>query len=307
MNSFKHLFGPVPSRRFGRSLGVDLTPGRSCSFNCVFCQVGRTADLTVQRREYVPTRNVLDELETWLQGGGEADVISLAGSGEPTLHSGFGEVLRFARDQSPFRTALLSNGTTFSMQDVREDACAADVVKLSLSAWDQASFEEINRPHPKLSLGEIIDGYIAFREIYEGEIWLEVFLVPGINSSEPDVRRIAGIAKAISPARIHLNSSVRPPAEGAVTPVSEQKLRRLCGLFTPTAEVIPEFRGRHGGTVCISEDEVLAVLKRRPCTVRQIAASLGSQPAEISEHIGNLAREGRVRSEMRGQEMYYLA
>jgi wyosine [tRNA(Phe)-imidazoG37] synthetase (radical SAM superfamily) len=140
--SYRYLFGPVPSRRLGLSLGVDLNPVKVCTENCVFCQVGRTTELTAERREWVPTAEVLAEFDRWAAAGGTADYVTLSGSGEPTMHAGFGEVLRRVQATGRYRTALLSNGSLMWRPEVRRDAAAADVVKVTISAWDEASFRE---------------------------------------------------------------------------------------------------------------------------------------------------------------------
>ena len=180
---YKHLFGPVPSRRLGRSLGVDLTPHKTCTLDCIFCQLGRTTNKTLDRREYAPVQHVESELDAWIKEGGKADRVTLAGSGEPTLHTCFGDVLQFVRDRTDIPTALLSNGTLFWQSAVREAAKRADMVKLSLSAWDQFSFEHINRPHPDLKFSRIVDGYRAFRRGFRGKLWIEVVLILGTNSA----------------------------------------------------------------------------------------------------------------------------
>lgn len=174
-DKYKYLFGPVPSRRLGRSLGVDLTPFKTCSLDCVFCQLGCTTHKTIQRSEYVPVADVQSDIEAWLQTGVKADYITFAGSGEPTLHSGLGEILGFIKEKTPIPTALLSNGTLFSNSEVRSAAQKADLVKLSLSAWDQASFEQVNRPHPDLKFKEVLEGYKVFRDEFKGRLWVEFF------------------------------------------------------------------------------------------------------------------------------------
>jgi wyosine [tRNA(Phe)-imidazoG37] synthetase (radical SAM superfamily) len=156
MQRYRYLFGPVPSRRLGRSLGVDLTPRKTCTFDCVFCQLGRTTHKTMTRKEYVPVHAVLAELGAWIKENGKADYVTLSGSGEPTLHSDFGEVLQFIRSRSSIPAVLLTNGTLLHLPEVQEAASYAHVVKVSLSAWDQASFGWVNRPHPELSFSRVI-------------------------------------------------------------------------------------------------------------------------------------------------------
>jgi wyosine [tRNA(Phe)-imidazoG37] synthetase (radical SAM superfamily) len=212
MGEYKHIFGPVPSRRLGQSLGVDLTPYKTCTQDCVFCQLGRTPSKTITRREYVPIKAVLDELGRWLKRGGKPDHITLSGSGEPTLHSRFGEVLRFVRTNSAIKAVLLTNGSLFHLPEVRRQALQAHIVKVSLSAWDQASYGWVNRPHPDLDFKQLIEGQKSFREEFKGEMWIEVFLVAGMNSIPSDVAKIAALVDLLKPDRIHLNTAVRPPA-----------------------------------------------------------------------------------------------
>ena len=304
---YRHLFGPVPSRRFGRSLGVDLTPYKTCSLDCVFCQLGRTMQKTIVRKEYVPTDLVLTELAGWLKAGGRADYITLSGSGEPTLHSRFGDILAFVREKSSISSVVLTNGTMLHLPEVREAAALADVVKISLSAWDDDSFEWVNRPHPQLRFAQLVEGERTFRREFRGELWMEVFLVGGMNSTPRDVRKIASLAKEIQPDRIQLNTSVRPPAEEFVTPLSRGQMEELAGLFQPAAEIIGEFSTSHEEPVKAKEDEIFSMIERRPCTAEQIADVFGMHINEVSKYLGKLVRTDRVRAEHRRSAVYYEA
>jgi wyosine [tRNA(Phe)-imidazoG37] synthetase (radical SAM superfamily) len=306
-HDFKYLFGPVPSRRFGRSLGVDLTPFKTCSFDCIFCQLGRTTEKTVRRAEYVRVDPVVSELGAWINGGGTADYISLAGSGEPTLNSGFGEVLEFIREFSRIPSALLSNGSLFWQPQVRQAAKRADVVKLSLSAWDEASFVRINRPHPELTFACIMDGYRSFREEYTGKLWLEVFLVEGLNSAPQDVEAIASLAKSIAPDEIHINTAVRPPAEEDVSVVPRERMESLAALFHPRATVISDVSMDLSAACAANEATMLTMLKRRPCTAAQIGTSFGMHLNEVSKYLGQLIKTGEIAEERRGDILYYKA
>lgn len=293
-NTYKHLFGPVPSRRLGRSLGVDMTPFKTCSLDCVFCQLGRTTNKTVQRAEYVPAAEVEAEIEGWLKEGGNADYMTLSGSGEPTLHTRFGELLQFARARTAIPTALLSNGTLFWQPEVRKAAQRADIVKVSLSAWDQNSFERINRPHPDLRFRQIVEGYRAFRNEFRGKFWLEVFLIPGMNSSRQEVKKIAALARAICPDEIHLNTAVRPPAEQSIVALPHSNMESLAGLFFPSAKVVAEFSSTISPNVIANEATILEMLRRRPCTAQQISRVFGMHLNEVSKHLGKLTRTGEI-------------
>jgi wyosine [tRNA(Phe)-imidazoG37] synthetase (radical SAM superfamily) len=305
--SYHYLFGPVPSRRFGRSLGVDLTPYKTCSLDCVFCQLGRTSQKTIIREEYVPTAEVLAELADWLKTGGEADYITLSGSGEPTLHSRFGEVLDFVRSNSSISAALLTNGTMLYLPEVREAAAHADVVKVSLSAWDKASYGWVNRPHSRLRFDDLVEGQKAFRRQFKGQLWMEVFLLEGLNSMPDDVRKIAELVKGINPDRIQLNTAVRPPAEDFAMAVSRERLNGLTHLFSPTAEIIAEYSAKRASDVHVNEDTIYSMLARRPCTAKQIGDIFGMHLNEVSKYIGKLLRTQQIRQERRNGDVYFAA
>ena len=303
--AYKYLFGPVPSRRLGRSLGVDLTPFKTCTLNCVFCQLGRTTHKTVARKEYVPVKNVQAELARWVKGGGQTDYITLSGSGEPTLHTRFGEVLGFIRERTPFPAVLLSNGTLFWMSEVRKAACQANIVKLSLSAWNQDSFDHINRPHAGLKFGQMMDGYRAFRDEFRGKLWIEVFLLWGMNSIPRDVEKIAELAETIKPDAIHLNTAVRPPAEDFAVPVPRKQMAAMAKLFHPRAKIIAEYSSNKAAEIAANETTILAMLRRRPCTAGQIADVFGMHLNEVAKYLGKLTRTGAARVCKKGQEVYY--
>jgi wyosine [tRNA(Phe)-imidazoG37] synthetase (radical SAM superfamily) len=307
MGNKKYLFGPVPSRRFGRSLGVDLTPYKTCTLDCVFCQLGRTTDKTLNRKEYVPTDAVIEEISEWLKTDGKADYMTLAGSGEPTLHNRFKEVLAFIRNNCKISTALLTNGTLLHLPEVRDAALLADVVKVSLSVWDQGSFGWVNRPHPQLRFDKFIEGQRAFRKQFKGELWIEVFLVKGMNAMPTDISRIAALAQDIEPDRIHLNTVVRPPAEDIAAPLSKERLSSLCHLFRPIAEIIAEFSTEKDLKLQANKETMLAMLQRRPCTADQIAKGFGMHLNEVSKYLGNLLRAGQIREERKNSTVYYEA
>lgn len=303
----KYLFGPVPSRRFGRSLGVDLTPYKTCSLNCVFCQLGRTTNQTVIRKEYVPTDAVIAEIEEWMKTDGRADYITLSGSGEPTLHLHFGEVLSFIRANSAIPAVLLTNGTLLHLPEVRDAASSADIVKVSLSAWDQASYGWVNRPDTQMEFTQLIEGQKAFRRQFQGELWMEVFLIWGMNAMAPDVIRIADLAEEKQPDRIQLNTAVRPPAEEYAGSLSRERLFSLSGLFRPAAEVIAEFSTEENPRLQANEETILVMLKRRSCTAAQIAKGFGMHLNEVLKYIGKLMRTGRIREERKSGTVYYVA
>lgn len=304
---YRYLFGPVPSRRFGLSLGLDLVPFKTCTFDCVFCQLGRTTVKTLARADYVPAEAVVEEVARWLGSGGRADYLTLAGSGEPTLHERCGEVIRRIRSMTDIPVALLTNGSLLWDPRVRDAAAEANVVKLSLSAWDDASCRLVNRPHPDLSWERMWEGHRRLRDDVRGALWVEVFLVRGVNSADVDVGKIAGLAALLKPDRIHLNTAVRPSAEDFVRPVPHDQMVELASLFTPPAEVIGDFRTATSPATGAREETILAMLARRPCTADQIASVFGMHRNEVAKYVGELLREGRISAERVSEEVFYRA
>ncbi|HSO17871.1 MAG TPA: radical SAM protein [Desulfosarcina sp.] len=301
---YRYLFGPVPSRRFGRSLGIDLVPHKTCSFDCVFCQLGRTKPKTLTRKVYHPTEDVIDEVRHWLRADGEADYLTLSGSGEPTLHAAFGRVLAALRD-APFPSALLTNGSLLKHAHVREAAALADVVKISLSAWDQRSFDWVNRPHPKIVFQSFMDGLKRFREMYHGRLWLEVFLLSGINAMQRDVEKIARLVRELAPERIHLNTVARPPAEDFAAAVPGPVLEALAKRFDPPARIAAETGAHRATKAAVDDADILSMLKRRPCTIKQIETAFGLHINEVAKILGRLMRDQRIRADLRNHQVYY--
>ena len=307
MAEYRYLFGPVPSRRFGRSLGIDLTPFKTCTLDCVFCQLGKTTNKTCTRKAYVPVDPVMKEIEDWLESGGTADYLTLSGSGEPTLHSAFGELLAFVRGRCDIPAVLLTNATLLHLPEVRDAACNAKIVKVSLSAWDQASFELVNRPCEGLDFERLVEGQKEFRRQFDGEIWMEVVLLQGMNTDEGDLKRIAALAREVGPDRIHLNTAVRPPSEVYAAAVPRASLAGFTGFFNPKAEVVAAFSSRQAENTALRGDVIVAMLRRRPCTAEQIAASFGMHLNEVAKYLGHMLGTGKIRSERTEGGVYYSA
>ena len=302
---YRYLFGPVMSRRLGRSLGVDLVPSKTCSFDCVFCQLGRTPVTVTERAEFVPTEAVLDEFRRWHEAGGRADVVTLAGSGEPTLHTGFGTVLREIRRLSGLPTVLLTNSSLLHVPEVRAAATGASIVKGSLSAWDPASLAAINRPAAGLTIERIVAGLREFRAIFPGELWIEVFVLPGVNDTAEAVKHLAGLVASIRPDRVQLNTVVRPPAEH-VAAASDATLRDMAGRFDPPAEVIAG-AGAAGGGAGTGPEAIAGLVARHPCTLDEIGDTTGMGGDAVRECVRALIRDGRVTEERLGEKVYIRA
>jgi wyosine [tRNA(Phe)-imidazoG37] synthetase (radical SAM superfamily) len=298
------VYGPVPSRRLGRSLGVDLVPLKTCTYDCVYCQLGRTTRKTVRRQRWVDPADVVAQVRGRLES--EPDVIALAGSGEPTLHAGIGDVIAGIKRLTDVPVAVITNGSLLSRPTVRRELAAADIVLPSLDAPDDGLFQLINRPHRALRFADVVGGMIAFRNGYRGQLWLEVMLLAGVTGIVAEVERLVEVAARIAPDRIQLNTAVRPPAESFVAPVADGSLQKFAGLFTPHAEVIVDTLTADGGRVAASTD-ILALLSRRPCTVADIAAGLGIHHGEALKAATALVIEGAAELHTHEGQSFYVA
>ncbi len=301
-----HVFGPVPSRRLGRSLGIDLVPFKTCTFDCIYCQLGRTTKKTVERKEWTPTNAVLDELKRKLAC--RPDYITLSGSGEPTLHSGLGDIIEHIQALTDVPVAVLTNGSLLWQPQVRAELALADVVLPSLDAGDAFKFEFINRPHASLSFDQVVGGLVAFRREFPGQYWLEVFLLAGCTAILADVDRIAALVKKIRPDRVQLNTVARPPAEEFALSVAPAELARWARRFSPRAEVVAERPSRlaHKSRT-LDARTVLDLLLRRPCTAEDIARGLGANRLEILKRLEALVARGALEISRHEGEIYYRA
>ena len=304
--AYQYLFGPVPSRRLGRSLGVDLIPFKTCTMDCTYCQLGETTCAVSKRGDYVPMQDVLAELRRWKEADGQADHITLAGSGEPTLQNHFGDVFRWVKDNTDVASVLLTNGTLLHDPEVRADAVLADKVKVTLSAWDEASFQQIHRPAQGVDFELLVKGEQAFRHEYLGELSVEVFIVDGVNSSVTDVRKIAKVVESVNPDRIDINTAVRPPADPRVKAASEEHLAALAGLFGEKASVTASFKKQGFESLEISEDALLGLIKRHPATCGQLAEEFNLSEEKMFKTLKGMVAAGLLLEDKSGEEAYYF-
>ncbi|QBG48350.1 radical SAM protein [Verrucomicrobia bacterium S94] len=304
--NFKYLFGPVPSRRLGRSLGVDLIPFKTCTMDCTFCQLGETPCTVSERGNYVPMQDVIGELGQWKRKDGRADHITLAGSGEPTLHSHFGDVFCWTKEETKIQSVLLTNGTQFHDPDVREQAVLADRVKVTLSAWDEESFQQIHRPAKGINFELLVEGERAFRHEYLGELSVEVFIIDGVNSQFDHVKKIAEVVRSLSPDRIDINTAVRPPADPSVKPSAAEHLQAVAEIFGPTASVTASFKKQGFESLDISEAALVSLLKRHPATCSQLAEELNLAEDKMFKTLKQLVSIGSLHERRYDGEVHFF-
>lgn len=300
------IYGPVPSRRLGRSLGVDVVPYKTCSYDCIYCQLGPTKEKTIERKAYIPAQRILDQLYQKLKEGVRADYITLGGSGEPTLNSEIGRLIHEIKRHTEIPVAVLTNGSLLWDRKVRESIMEADVVLPSLDAHDQKGFETINRPHPNIGFEIMMEGLTAFRKEYPGEIWLEVFILEGINATEADAVGLKHWIDSLNPDKVHLNTALRPPAEARARQASPEEMAMFCKTLGDKAEVITPFedRGKHAKRAYIEED-LLNLLARRPCTLDDISSGLGVHKSEIMKYIEFLIKNHTIAVVKKDSATYY--
>ncbi len=221
-----YVFGPVPSRRLGQSLGIDTIPLKTCNWNCVYCQLGRTMPLTNERREYVLDENILFEVERALRSraNGGIDWVTFVGSGEPTLHLYLGEIIRRVKTLTALPVAVITNGSLLYLPEVRQELSVADAILPTLDAGTAELYRKINRPHPQITFERLVDGLVAFRKEYRGKLWVEVMLVKGLNDTSQALEDIAKVLHRVKPDAVHINLPTRPPVETWVKPTDEEGL-----------------------------------------------------------------------------------
>jgi wyosine [tRNA(Phe)-imidazoG37] synthetase (radical SAM superfamily) len=292
----KYIFGPVPSRRLGLSLGIDIIPFKTCTLSCIYCQLGDTPATTLERREYIPAADVLAELRSFLAGNPRVDWITFSGSGEPTLHSGIGSIIRAIKAMTSIPVCVITNGTLLSDPAVRHDLLDADAVMPSLDAAREKTFHAVCRAHPDLHAADIIRGLADFRAEYRGKLWLEILLVTGLNDTPEELAALREAVRLIDPDSVQLNTVVRPPADRTAAPLTPERMEEIRAFFGEKAEVIASFasEGKEGKKT--APEDVLASVKRHPGTVEEVASALGIEEATVANMLRELEKEGRVQT-----------
>jgi wyosine [tRNA(Phe)-imidazoG37] synthetase (radical SAM superfamily) len=301
-----HLYGPVPSRRLGYSLGVDLLPFKTCSLDCVYCQLGSEPKTTVRRSEFFPARAVLAQVRKAVASGRTIDAITFSGSGEPTLHSGIGTIIRGIKRFTRIPIVVLTNGAGLVHPAVRRALRPADIVVPSLDAADEAVFRKVNRPHAGLTAAEIVAGLASFRREFPGRIWLEIMLVRGVNDGPRHLKKLKAAAALIRPDRIQLNTVVRPPAERSARPLGPAEMEKIRTFFGEGAEIIADFKtAARSAPAGDAEAAVLAVVGRRPVTAGDLARALGRPGNEVKALLRRLAAAGKIRAVGHDRKVYW--
>ncbi|MEN6441314.1 MAG: radical SAM protein [Syntrophobacter sp.] len=292
------IFGPVPSRRLGRSLGIDVIPPKTCTFDCTYCESGPTTHLSTKRVMFADPLEVLKQLDEFFRRSPDgADAITFSSAGEPTLYLGLGELIRAIKARHPnIPLVVLTNGCLLRDAAVREDLSKADRVVPSLDAATPETFSTINRPHPSLHLPEILEGLKAFRRDFKNRFHLEIMLASGVNDTPEELAAIAREVAKIAPDRIELNTVVRPPARAGVKGLSPAAMEHAASFFPAgITDIIGTFGGRpRGDSSSGLSERILQTVERRPCTIPELAASLGVPENTLEAESGTLLAQKRL-------------
>jgi wyosine [tRNA(Phe)-imidazoG37] synthetase (radical SAM superfamily) len=303
-----YLFGPVPSRRLGYSLGVDIIPHKVCTLDCLYCQLGPTTLKTIERKPYVEAGPVLAELDEVLAKEMQIDCITFSGSGEPTLNTCLGDIIAGIKSRCSIPVTVLTNGTLLYLPEVRAGLLQADIVCPSFDAATPQAFSRLNRPHENLILETMIQGLKAFRREFPGKIHLEVMLARGINDSPQELEAFAKVLPECGADRIQINTVIRPAAEEGVWAVSPATLELARSLFGPNAEIIGGFvKERSFHEQENIGDRIVQLVGRHPSTAEDVCAALGLNADLAQEFLNQLISQGRISKTMHGGSMFYKA
>ena len=302
------VFGPVPSRRLGFSLGVDLIPRKHCTFDCIYCQVGRTTHKEVDRRSFADPDLVIRQVTEKVEEGRAIDFITISGSGEPSLSSDIGFVISELKRRTAIPVAVITNGSLLFREDVRQEIAPADLVLPSLDAAEQGIFERVNRPHESLSFGLLLSGLKDFRQAYKGTIWLEIMLIKSINDASEQIEMLKQIVSDTWADRVQLNTVMRPPAEDTAMPVGKARLAAIAHRLGRGCEVIAAFdrKARAPGAPAWQAD-LLETLKRRSLSLEDVVRTTGIPAAAAVAGLEKLVREGRIKAVRTGKVWFYTA
>ncbi len=300
------IFGPVASRRLGFSLGVDIIPFKTCSFDCIYCQLGETTDRIIQRGKFVACDKILEELSEKLKQQQKVDYITFSGSGEPTLNSDIGKLIRGVKKITSIPVAVLTNGSLLWQKEVRDELAAADLVIPSLDAASQKTFERINRPHPSLKIEKIIKGITEFSREFKGEIWLEIMFTKGINARAGEIEKIKEALAGMNLKKIQINTVARPPAVKEARPLTMEELNKIKETIGEKCEIIVEFKhkkqasGRED-----AEEQILNLLKRRPAGLEELSKVTGLHKNEVIKYLERLERKEKIKYGNYKEKGYY--
>lgn len=306
---YKHLFGPVPSRRLGMSLGVDLVPHKVCTLNCVYCECGATTNLTTERQEYVSFKEIVNELKDYFKDNEKPDYITFSGAGEPTLNIHIGKVIDFLKQSNPdIPIAVLTNGSLLNDKKVRSELLKADLVLPSLDAANNKTFKKIDRPSKNLKIEDYIEGLIKFSQEFTGKIWLEIMILPKFNDDLENLNLLKETILKINPEKVQLNTLDRPGTIENIRAATRLELQNIIDLWKlDNVEIIAASAKRKDKKSFRKdiENAILETISRRPCTLEDLENILGLHVNEINKYLDVLEGDNKIKIVRQDRGLFY--
>jgi wyosine [tRNA(Phe)-imidazoG37] synthetase (radical SAM superfamily) len=282
MTNYKYVYGPVPSRRMGLSLGISPIPKGHCNYSCVYCQLGRTKNMTNERKMYFDLNDLIEEFKTYAKEDIAFDVVTIVGEGEPTLYSGLGDLINELKLLTNKPIAVITNGALLSEPKVRDELKNADIVLPSLDASNEEMFKKINRPYGGINFHDVVDGLISFSKEYKGQLWIETMIVKDINDNKEFLMAFKELLDKIDYHALYINSPVRPPAESFVEQASNEIMEEAVSLLGGISihELVSE------GFYSEMKDDyeaILSIIKRHPMNQFEIKAFIEQRKTSHTE------------------------
>jgi wyosine [tRNA(Phe)-imidazoG37] synthetase (radical SAM superfamily) len=307
--NYQYLFGPVPSRRLWVSLGIDLIPYKICSLNCVYCECGETTLFTNERKEYIPTADIINELKDYLINIPRLDFITFSGSGEPTLHSGIGQIIAFLKNNYPeYKIALLTNSSLLYDSQLQLELNDLDIILPSLDAVSEDIFQKINRARPDIKNQKIIEGLIKFCEKFTGTIWVEIFIIPGINDHGQELKLLKEVLLQINPDQVQLNTIDRPGTESWVKKPSYDRMNEIKDFFKPLPTIIIGKYQEKEKVEFIKQqltDTILSTISRRPCTLDDLMSIANTTESDLKHVLKVLIDQKKIEKTRQVRGFFY--
>lgn len=307
METLKYVYGPIPSRRLGRSLGVSPIPKKTCNYSCIYCQLGRTNKMTNTRQEFFKLEDIVAEFKEYIKNSDAFDVVTVVGEGEPTLYSRLGELVRNLKSLTTKPVAVITNGALLNDKQVQNDLMEADIVLPSINAYNEVLSKKIDRPYGLIKYDDIINGLIEFSHLYKGELWLEIMLLDGMNDNKVSIEEFKKLLKKIKYSRVYLNTPVRPPAESYVNMISKENMKYAVEeLHGISIDMLSS--GSFYSEISDHHEAVLSLCKRHPMNQFELRSFLESRKVEnIEEFVKEIEKDDKINViEYKGIKTYRL-
>ncbi|AHF96840.1 MULTISPECIES: radical SAM protein [Desulfurella] len=302
------LFGPVPSRRLGLSLGINIIPHKTCNYNCVYCEVGKTTNLTNKRQSFYNIEDIKKDFVEHVDKVGKFDFITFSGSGEPTLNKDLGELIKFVKSFNKAKIAVLTNGSLLYDQEVRRELYEADVVIPSLDAAIESTFKRINQPHKELNLKNIIEGLKLFTQEFSGEVWLEIVFAKGINDKKQDIEALIKAIEYIKPKKVQIGTIERPPAFNGIQKLSNDELMSIyMALKDYNVELIKPFADKNVNFDEFLEKSIIKMISIRPCSIEELSDVFDAKNEDVDNIVTRLINEKKAFKKTFGNKEFISA